>query len=198
MFEAFSISFLIVTLAEMGDKSQLVCMALAARLPPRQVLIGAILAFAGLNALAVAVGGTLASWLPTIWVLTAAAVLFAIFGLQALWQGWQEWQQGQDQPAEDTSDVSHVSRKRVIGSTFSLIAVAELGDKTQLSVAALSTKFDILSVWLGATLGLAMTSALGVLIGCALLRRLQLRWLHLASGVLFLVMALAMAIQLIA
>ncbi|GGA63878.1 UPF0016 family membrane protein [Neiella marina] len=191
MFEAFSISFLIVTLAEMGDKSQMVCMALAARLPAKQVLIGAILAFAGLNALAVAVGGTLANWLPLEWLAIAAAAMFAIFGMQALWQGWRH------QPEEDASDVGHVSRRRVIWSTFSLIAMAELGDKTQLSVAALSTKYDVIAVWFGATVGLSMTSALGVLIGCALLRRMQLQWLHFASGMLFIAMSIAMTLQLL-
>ncbi|MER2527510.1 MAG: TMEM165/GDT1 family protein [Candidatus Competibacter denitrificans] len=54
----------VVALAELGDKTQLVCMTLAARHPPAPVLLGAISAFALLNLLAVLFGAAVAAWLP--------------------------------------------------------------------------------------------------------------------------------------
>jgi putative Ca2+/H+ antiporter (TMEM165/GDT1 family) len=77
----------------------------------------------------------------------------------------------------------------VLLSTFVLIFLAELGDKTQLAVAGLAGTQDPLAVWVGGTLALALTSALGVLAGQTLLRRLPLHLLHLVSGALFLLLA---------
>ncbi len=70
-----------------------------------------------------------------------------------------------------------------------MILVAEMGDKTQLAVAGLASHWSALSVWIGATLALALTSALGVTVGCQLLRILPLQRLHQISGVIFLVLA---------
>jgi hypothetical protein len=79
-------AFGLIALAELGDKTQLVCMTLAARHPPAPVLIGAVLAFAVLNLLAVLFGASVAAWAPE-WVTAAVvAVLFAVFG----WRAWRE------------------------------------------------------------------------------------------------------------
>ena len=81
-------------------------------------------------------------------------------------------------------------RRALVGlATFLMILLAELGDKTQLAVAGLASNLNALSVWIGATFALALTSALGVTIGCRLLRAVPLKRLHQASGVLFLVLA---------
>ena len=79
-----SATYLLIVLAEFGDKSQLVCMTLAARHRGLPVVIGAIAAFAILNLLAVLFGAAVAAWLPEWLVITAVAVLFALFGLSAL------------------------------------------------------------------------------------------------------------------
>ena len=77
-------TFLLVTFAEIGDKSQLVCMTLAARHRGLPVVIGAIAAFAVLNLLAVLFGAAVAAWLPAWVVVVAVAILFAGFGINAL------------------------------------------------------------------------------------------------------------------
>ena len=77
-------TFLLVGLAEIGDKSQLVCMTLAARHRGLPVVIGAIAAFAILNLLAVLFGAAVAAWLPEWIVVLAVAALFAGFGISAL------------------------------------------------------------------------------------------------------------------
>ncbi len=77
-------TFLLVGLAEFGDKSQLVCMTLAARHRGLPIVIGAIVAFAILNLLAVLFGAAVAAWLPEWLVTLAVAVLFAVFGVSAL------------------------------------------------------------------------------------------------------------------
>lgn len=173
-----STAFGLIALAELGDKTQLVCMTLAARHPPTPVLIGAVLAFATLNLLAVLFGASVAAWVPE-WVTAAiVAVLFAVFG----WRSWRE-------ADAETVEVAEKSGRNVLLSTFALIFLAELGDKTQLAVAGLASTQAALPVWVGGTLGLAATSALGVLAGRTVLQRLPMSLLHRISGVLFLLLA---------
>ena len=88
----------LIALAEVGDKSQLVCMVLAARHGrARPVLFGAVAAFSLLNAAAVLFGAALGAWLPQTWVLAAMAVLFAIFGIQYLLHAEDEQDQVEDE-----------------------------------------------------------------------------------------------------
>lgn len=174
-----STAFGLIGLAELGDKTQLVCMTLAARHPPAPVLSGAVLAFAVLNLLAVLFGASVAAWLPEWVTATVVAVLFAAFGIKAL----------RDAGAE-TVEVEEKSGRGVLLSTFGLIFLAELGDKTQLAVAGLASTQSALPVWVGGTLALAAVSALGVLAGRTVLQRLPMRLLHQISGALFLLLAM--------
>jgi len=180
-------TFLLVGLAEFGDKSQLVCMTLAARHRGLPVVIGAILAFAILNLLAVLFGAAVAAWLPEWLVTLAVAVLFAIFGISAL--RYEE---------EDEDDkVEEMPGHGIVATTFLLIFLAEFGDKTQLAVAGLGSTSEPVAVWAGATVALATTSALGVFAGRKLLNRLPLLWIHRISGVFFLLLAIIAASRLL-
>lgn len=172
-------TFLLVGLAEFGDKSQLVCMTLAARHRGLPVVIGAVTAFAILNLLAVLFGAAVAAWLPE-WLVTAAvAVLFAVFGIGAL----------RYQEEEDEENVEEAPGHGIVATTFLLIFLAEFGDKTQLAVAGLGSTGEPSAVWAGATVALAVTSALGVFAGRKLLKRLPLKWIHRISGIFFLLLA---------
>ena len=180
-------TFLLVGLAEFGDKSQLVCMTLAARHRGLPVVIGAILAFAILNLLAVLFGAAVAAWLPEWLVTLAVAVLFAIFGISAL--RYEE---------EDEDDkVEEMPGHGIVATTFLLIFLAEFGDKTQLAVAGLGSTSEPAAVWAGATVALATTSALGVFAGRKLLNRLPLLWIHRISGIFFLLLAIFAASRLL-
>ena len=77
-------TFGLIFLAEIGDKSQLVCMTLAARHHHTPVLIGVTAAFAALNTLAVILGAGLAQWIPDYIMASVVAVLFAVFGVKSL------------------------------------------------------------------------------------------------------------------
>jgi Ca2+/H+ antiporter, TMEM165/GDT1 family len=81
---AAATSFALILAAEMGDKSQLVCMALAAKHRPVPVVLGALASFALLNALAVVFGKSIANWFPEYVIAAVVALLFIVFGIQAL------------------------------------------------------------------------------------------------------------------
>ena len=80
-------------------------------------------------------------------------------------------------------------------TTFMMLFLAEMGDKTQLAVAGLAVTLPPVAVWLGATLALIITSALGIWLGVTLLRRIPIHRLHQISGVFFLVLAAFAAAQ---
>jgi putative Ca2+/H+ antiporter (TMEM165/GDT1 family) len=173
-------SFALIAAAEIGDKSQLVCMTLASRHRAMPILLGAVFAFAFLNTLAVVFGVAIAKWLPQYIVAATVALLFAAFGIHALRVGEEEDEEG---------EVVEKSGHSIFFTTFLLITVAEFGDKTQLAVVALSSTALPVAVWVGATAALAMTSGLGVLAGRTILQKIPLTLLHRLSGAIFLVLA---------
>jgi putative Ca2+/H+ antiporter (TMEM165/GDT1 family) len=172
-------SFALILAAEMGDKSQLVCMALAAKHRPVPVVLGALASFALLNALAVVFGKAIANWFPEYVIAAVVALLFIVFGIQALRTTVEE-------PHEEFKEKSGHG---IFFTTFFLITFAEFGDKTQLAVVALSSTSSPVGVWLGSTLALGTTSALGVLAGRKLLQKIPLELLHKIGGIIFLMLS---------
>ena len=159
-FSSAGATFLLIALAEFGDKSQLVCMTLAARHRGLPVILGAVTAFGILNLLAVLFGAAVAAWLPE-WLITlAVAVLFAAFGISAL----RYQAEIEDESVEEKAGHS--------------VAVAGMG-----------STINTAAVWLGATLALTFTSVLAVIAGRNFLHRLPLLWIHRISGAFFLLLA---------
>ena len=184
--ESLSISlstFTLIALAEIGDKSQLVCMTLAARHRHWPVILGAAVAFVVLNTLAVLFGAGVSAWIPERVTAGLVAILFGAFGIHAL--------RTQD---EDSSDkVVERPGHSIFLTTLLLIFVAEFGDKTQIAVAGLASSMTPFPVWLGATIALVLVSVLGVWFGRTVLQRFPLLWLHRLSGVIFVLFALLAA-----
>jgi putative Ca2+/H+ antiporter (TMEM165/GDT1 family) len=179
-FTPISTSYALIIAAEIGDKSQLVCMSLAARHRATPVILGAIAAFALLNTLAVMFGVAIANWVPDYIVASVVAILFALFGLHAVFFG-EEDSEGEGLPEK--------SSHGIFLTTFLLITVAEFADKTQLAVVALSSTALPLAIWVGATLALATTTIIGVAVGRSLLNKMPLPILHKVGGLMFIALA---------
>lgn len=179
-FSVTGTSLIVIFLAELGDKTQLVCLTLAARYRGLPVFTGATLAFAVLNLLAVVFGAALTHWLPEKALVVGVALLFAVFGIHAL------------RTADGEEEEENTVAKSVHGiliSAFLIIFLAELGDKTQIAVAGLAAAAPPVPVWVGSTLGLALSAALAVMIGEKLLQRISLKVVHKISGIFFLLLA---------
>lgn len=172
-------SFALIAAAEIGDKSQLVCMTLASRHRAMPIMLGAIAAFAFLNTLAVVFGVAIASWLPEYIVAAIVAFLFAAFGIHSL----------RIEEDDDDEEIKEKSGHGIFFTTFLLITMAEFGDKTQLAVVALSSTAAPIAVWFGSTAALASTSALGILAGRTILQKVPLTLLHKISGTIFLLLS---------
>lgn len=172
-------AFGLVFLAELGDKSQIVCMTLAARYGARPVVAGAVAAFALLNAVGVLVGAAVGAYVPTSQVDLLVIALFAAFGLKALWSAGEE----------DDEDVAASDNRQPFALAFVMTFFSELGDKTQIAVAGLAATQSAIGTWVGATLALTATSVLGVVAGRALLARVPEVWVKRVSGLVFLAFA---------
>ncbi|GAB4269140.1 MAG: TMEM165/GDT1 family protein [Methylomicrobium sp.] len=172
-------AFTLIVAAEIGDKSQLVCMTLAARHRAFPIILGAVVAFGLLNTLAVVFGAAIANWLPSYIVAATVSALFALFGIHAL----------RVDDEEEDEDIKEKSGHGIFFTTFVLITFAEFGDKTQLAVVGLSSTAQPAAVWLGATSALALTSALGVLAGKTVMKKIPLALLHKLSGLIFLALS---------
>jgi putative Ca2+/H+ antiporter (TMEM165/GDT1 family) len=173
---AFWTSLAFVVLAEMGDKTQLLAMAFAARIRWQTVMWGVFWATAANHLLAVLVGNYLTHIVPMMYIKVAAAVSFIIFGLWTI--------RGDTLDDED---------KRFNFSPFWTVAIAfffaEMGDKTQLATVALAADFStIVPVWVGTTTGMLIADAIGIIVGIVLHKKLpekQVKWFAAITFILF-------------
>ncbi len=177
--EAFLISTSVVALAEMGDKTQLLSLVLAARFRrPWPIVAGIFVATLVNHALAGAVGAWITSYLgenAMRWILGLSFIAMAI------------WMLIPDKLDED--EVSGHSRWGVFGTTLVAFFLAEMGDKTQIATVMLAAKYNAyLWVVAGTTLGMMLANAPVVWLGDKLVKRVPIRLVHVVSAVIFLVL----------
>ena len=178
--EAFLISTGIVALAEMGDKTQLLSLVLAARFrKPWPIVLGIFVATLANHALAGAVGSWVTRMLgPDVlrWVLGASFIAMAI------WMLIPDKLDENDQP-------STTSKLGVFGTTLVAFFLAEMGDKTQIATVALAAQYQQwAAVVAGTTLGMMLANAPVVWFGDRLVKRVPIRLVHVISALIFAVL----------
>lgn len=174
---AFLLALGIVFVAEFADKTQFAILALAGRGHPWRVFAGASLAFAVLSLAAAWVGDLIGARLPLQWVAVAAGAVFIVLGILGM---------------RDHDDDDGPRRKPGFVAAFTLILLAEFGDRTQIAVVALAARNG--HPWLtglGAAIALAATAAIAVLAGKALQDRIPARRVARASSVLFILVGVS-------
>lgn len=176
----FALAFGLIFLAELGDKTQLVVLVMAARFRALVVLAAVLTATLLINGFSVVVGGAASRLLPPALVKVLAGLAFLAFGLWTL-KGGEEEDEAGPRPRRFRSPFL------IIGLTFFL---AEFGDKTMLSTAALAATQTLLPVWLGATSAMVLASALAILVGHFLGKKLPERPLQLGAAFIFLLFGL--------
>lgn len=174
-------AFVAVFPAELPDKSMFASMALVTRFgKPRAVWIGAACAF-GLHAVIAAAVGGLLSRLPSRLVAVAAGVLFLVGAFVML----REARNGSHAEQTAQSSVSRTGDLAVVGASFMLLGIAEIGDLTQFMIAGLAARTgEPLSVGLGGWIALCSVAAIAVTAGRWLTTRFELAKLQrLGAGV---------------
>jgi putative Ca2+/H+ antiporter (TMEM165/GDT1 family) len=174
-------SFTLVALAELGDKTQVAVITLSCQFRAFSVFVGAMLAFLVSTGVAVAIGDALTLVLPAFWIRIAAALVFLIFGVYTIILTMVKKSEAECKTKKEA--------RSAVFSSFSMIVLMELGDKTQLSVIALAAEYKLpLFVFAGVMLAFALVTALGATVGMALTKIVPLKYIQLASGVVFILL----------
>ena len=175
--EAFLVSTGIVALAEMGDKTQLLALLLAARFKRPWPIVWGIFFATVLNH---AVAAALGAWITTLispqtlrWILGASFIAMAV---------WMLIPDKVDSEADKAP-----MRYGVFGTTLVLFFLAEMGDKTQIATVMLAARFDAyVAVVAGTTFGMMLANAPVVWLGERITRLVPLRVVHTVSAIVFL------------
>jgi len=183
--EAFLTSTLLVAIAEIGDKTQLLAIVLATRFRrPLPIVLGILLATLANHALAAFAGQLAADFFQGQWFRVAVAAAFIAMGL---------WTLIPDKLDED-------EQPRARGGAFLTTLVAfflvEMGDKTQIATIALGAQFDnLLAVTAGTTLGMMIANVPAVLLGNALVQRISLKVVRTVAAASFVAVGVWMLVE---
>ncbi|KGH49814.1 membrane protein [Acinetobacter idrijaensis] len=187
MYE-FLLSTAIVALAEMGDKTQLLALLLAARFrKPVPILVAILLATLINHGLSAVLG----QWVTTVigpevllWIVSIGFIAMAV------------WMLIPDELGDENASINKWQKFGVFGATFILFFLAEIGDKTQIATVALAARFDsVFWVMLGTTLGMMLANAPAVFLGDKLANRLPIGLIHKIGAAIFLVIGVATLAQ---
>lgn len=165
----------LVFLAELGDKSMLLAIAMAAKYRPVPVLGGIGLAAFTMLGLATVAGAALGAALPERALAIGGGLLFLVFGVCTL-RGEEDHDEGGDLRSASV----------LIGVTLAFL-VAEFGDKTMLATATLASNRAALPIWLGASVGMTLASGIAIAMTAVLGSRLPERVVRLVAAGAFLV-----------
>ena len=177
--EAFLVSTGVVALGEMGDKTQLLAIVLAAAFrKPIPIILGILVATLVNHAAAGAVGG---------WVAQALGpdILRWVIGVSFL--AMAGWMLIPDKIDDDAAGGQQ--RFGVFGTTVVAFFLAEMGDKTQIATVALAARYtDLLAVVAGTTLGMMLANVPAVLLGDQIARRVSMKLVHGIAAAIFAVL----------
>ena len=175
---AFLISFGVIFVAELGDKSQLMAMTLASRFRPLPVLAGITIATAVVHALSVSIGAAAGLALPTDWITLGAGLAFVFF---AAWTA-----RGDELTSDDERNAARRGRSAIVTAVV-VFFLAELGDKTMLATITLATREGLFGTWLGSTAGMVAADALAIGAGALLGKSLPERAIRYGAAALFVI-----------
>ncbi|MDZ4167253.1 MAG: TMEM165/GDT1 family protein [Coriobacteriia bacterium] len=204
MLSAALIAFVLVALAELGDKSQLLLVGFAARYRPVKVLAGAAIAVFALQLVAVLFGRAVGALVPMRFVAVAAGLLFIGFGVMT-WRG-----SGDGSVDEEARPVARLGPVLTVAAAFFL---AEFGDKTQLVTVSIAADpaaalralgslapgvvppdagavTTAVGVWLGSALGMLAADAVAIVVGAMIGTRLPAHLIGRFSAVVFVLFGL--------
>jgi putative Ca2+/H+ antiporter (TMEM165/GDT1 family) len=173
---ALLLSFGVIFVAELGDKSQLMALAFSARYKALPVLVGITVATAVVHAVSVVFGAVVGGHIPTRPITIVAGVMVLLFAAWTL--------RGDELSAEESAKAERTTRSAIVAASVAFF-LSELGDKTMLATITLATKEGAIGTWAGSTLGMVAADALAIVVGRQLGTRLPDRAIKVAATVGF-------------
>jgi putative Ca2+/H+ antiporter (TMEM165/GDT1 family) len=177
------VSFGLIFVAELGDKSQLMALTFATRYKATTIIAAITTATAVVHLASVALGSAIGATLPTDTISILAGVAFL---------GFAAWTMRGDELTED----DEARAKRTGRSVFISVALAfflsELGDKTMLATVTLATDYHWIGVWIGSTIGMVAADVLAIIVGQQLGSRLPERIVKIGASITFVIFGLVL------
>ena len=184
MLEAFGVSTLLVAIAEIGDKTQLLAIVLAAKFrQPLPIILGIFAATLLNHALAATAGYFIADFLTGQWFRIAVGVAFVVMAAWAL--------------IPDKEDEGAAARTHggVFLTTLIAFFLVEIGDKTQIATALLAARFqDMVAVTAGTTVGMMLANVPAVYLGEVVTRVMPLNYVRIAAAIVFVLIGIWLVI----
>jgi len=180
--EAFLVSTGVVALAEIGDKTQLLALILAARFKkPVPIILGILVATVINHGLA----GALGAWITSA---ISPGILRWVLGLSFI--GMAVWTLIPDEIEDDETKIA--GRYGVFGATLITFFLAEMGDKTQIATVAMAAHYATpVTVVLGTTLGMLIADVPAVFIGDKLASKIPMKLVHGIAAAVFAILGVA-------
>lgn len=171
---SFMSSLFFITMAEMGDKTQLVALSFATKYKTAKVLLGILLATLLVHLFSVLIGQSITDIVPMMY-------LELIIGLSFI--GFAVWTLRGDSYDEDKDKANRFGAVITVAIAF---FIAELGDKTQLATISLAAKYEsFMGVWIGSSLGMVVADSIAIAIGIIAGKSLPERIIKYASAGIF-------------
>lgn len=177
MLQDFLLPFITITLAELGDKTQIAILCLAGKTKKHlDLFFGAMLAFIIVDGLAILLGGVLSKYVPVQSIKIGSAVLFIVFGFYTILSFREE--------------EAECALHNPFISAFTLILFSEMGDKTQIAAGLFALDYNPWIVFAGVIAALAMLTATAIYAGRFILEKVDKKTVAFASGIIFIIIGI--------
>ncbi|MEM0448928.1 MAG: TMEM165/GDT1 family protein [Methanomassiliicoccales archaeon] len=178
-------AFALIVLAELGDKTMITVIALSSKHSQKLVFSASLLALSLVSVVGVLIGKVLYGLAPAAWISIVAGILFLVFGLATLLRAEKE-----------EAENGRIDALGAFGGIFALMAIMEMGDKTQLSIIALSAQYGaVIEVLIGAVAAFALVTFVGVFLGREIGKRVAEKYVRYGSALVFVAFGLLFLIQ---
>lgn len=178
----FIIPFIAVGLAELGDKTQLAVLTLAAKHKEHfPIFWGAMLGFLLVDGLAIIFGDFIAQYIPVMYVKLFAGILFVVFGIAAV--------------CSKDCELITIKQGSALKTAFIMIIIAEWGDKTQITAGLFAAQYNPYFVFFGVMCALALLTGIAVFIGKKIKEIIHQKYIAWIGGGLFIVIGIITIIQ---
>lgn len=166
-------AFLLIFVAEMGDKTQIIAMTFATQYKVKEVLLGVFIGVLLNHGLAIILGQYISRLIPMNYIQLIAGFMFVVFGILSL----------RDEDLEEEGDKKNLSPILTVALAF---FVGELGDKTQLTAMTLAAEGSYpFFILIGTTLGMIGTSGIGIFIGSKIGEKIPDTFIKIVSSIVF-------------
>lgn len=178
------VPFITIGLAEIGDKTQLALFCLASKTRAHlSLLLGALLAFILNDGLAIALGGLVSRVIPLTCIKILAGMVFIGFGIFTIFRPGDE--------------VAECELKRPFLTSFTMIFISEMGDKTQIATALFAASYNPFLVFAGVICALGLLSVAAIYLGQFLFPRIEPRIRSYLAGAMFILIGLWQLLEIV-